>query len=893
MWWKRKRQDFQAEIDAHLQLEADELRSEGVHSEDAHAAAQRALGNRAAIEERFYESTPWMPFEHALRDLKYAARVLRKDAAFTALAIAVLALSIGGNTAIFSLVNAMLLRPLKIQNPEQIVGCYSVDAHPPGFSRGFSYTNYIDLRENNPVFTSVAAHGVASVGVGTAEGGTTHRVGADIVSSNYFATLGVPLFKGRPFTTDEERPDSGAPVVILSYSYWKKTGADPEAVGKPLRINGRTFSVVGITPEGFTGTMALVSSELYLPLGAYAIANNDFEHSLKQRDLYSLISFGRLKPGLTVQQADAQLAVVASQMAKAFPLENRDQTLIVQTLSRLGVSPNPSPASDLSESKIPVILLMSMAAVVLSIASLNLANMMLARGTARRKEIAIRLAIGGGRSRIVRQLFTEGFLLACLGGSAGLLVASGGCALLIRSLATIAPMDIVFFPAPDVRVLAATLGFCLLSTVVFGLWPAWRLTRPDLVSDLKISGAEDAGGGTRLFSRRNALVIAQLSLSLMMLAAAGLFVRSEFRAANIEPGFTLANEVLVEVDPSLAGYDETQGRRIYSALLPRLRSIPTVESVGLAHLVPFGNEHWMFGLHRAGDKQSDAPAVGAHYNVVSDDYFKTLGIPLLRGRAFRAAENSMTVEHRVAIIDQLAAQRLWPDSDAIGKQINFNSTDAEVVGVVGEVREQIIGESTAQPHVYVPFGQAYQADMRIHMKVTSQSSQAQALLLETIRREIRAVDDRVPVLTLKTLSNHMDTSLDLWLVKTGARMLGIFASVAILLAMIGLYAVKAYTVARRTREIGIRMAVGAGSADVLRMVLREGLGVTAIGVAGGVILALASGRLLAGMLYEVQAVDLTVLSLATLLLTAISLLACYLPARKAAHIDPMAALRFD
>src|SRR5579871_1629335 len=244
MWWKRKRQDFQAEIDAHLQLEADELRSEGVHSEDAHAAAQRALGNRAAIEERFYESTPWMPFEHALRDLKYAARVLRKDAAFTALAIAVLALSIGGNTAIFSLVNAMLLRPLKIQNPEQIVGCYSVDAHPPGFSRGFSYTNYIDLRENNPVFTSVAAHGVASVGVGTAEGGTTHRVGADIVSSNYFATLGVPLFKGRPFTTDEERPDSGAPVVILSYSYWKKTGADPEAVGKPLRINGRTFSVV-------------------------------------------------------------------------------------------------------------------------------------------------------------------------------------------------------------------------------------------------------------------------------------------------------------------------------------------------------------------------------------------------------------------------------------------------------------------------------------------------------------------------------------------------------------------------------------------------------------------------------------------------------------------------
>ena len=893
MWWKRKPRDFQAEIDAHLQLEADELRSEGVRPEEAQAAAQRALGNRASIEERFYESSPWISIEHALRDLKYAARVLRKDAAFTALAIAVLALSIGGNTAIFTLVNALLLRPLKIDHPEQIVGCYSIDVHPPGFSRGFSYPNYTDLRENNSVFSSLAVHGVAGVGVGTADGGTTHRVGADIVSSNYFATLGVPLLKGRTFTAEEERPDSGALVVILSYSYWKKTGADPEAVGKPLRINGRTFTVVGIAPEGFTGTMALFSNELYLPLGAYAIANNDFEHSLNQRNNYSLIPIGRLKPGLTMQEAGAQLAVVASQMEKAYPAENRDQTLIVKPLSRLGVSPNPSRASDLSESKVPVILLMSMAAVVLSIASLNLANMMLARGTARRKEIAIRLAIGGGRSRIVRQLFTEGLLLACLGGGVGLVVASGGCALLIRSLSTIAPMDIVFVAAPDVRVLAATLSFCLLSTVVFGLWPAWRLTRPDLVSDLKISGGEEAGGGTRLFSRRNVLVIAQLSLSLMMLASAGLFVRSEFQAANVEPGFTLANEVLVEVAPSLAGYDETRVRRIYAALLPRLRSIPAVESVGLAHLVPFGNEHWTFELRRAGDNRPDAPTVGANYNVVTDDYFKTLGIPLLRGRAFRAAENSAPVEHRVAIVDKLAAERLWPDSDAIGKQINFNSTDVEVVGVVGEVREQIIGESTPQPHIYVPFGQTYQADMRIHIKMADTSPQAKALLLETIRREIRAVDDRVPVLALKTLSNHLDTSLDLWLVKTGARLLGIFASIAILLAMIGLYAVKAYTVARRTREIGIRMAIGADSADVLRMVLREGLGVTAIGVAGGVILALASGRLLAGMLYEVPAVDLTVLSLATLLLTAISMLACYLPARKAAHIDPMVALRFD
>ncbi len=834
--------------------------------------------------------------ESILRDIRYAARVLRKAPGFTAVAVLTLALGIGANTATFSLVNAFLLKPLTIHNPEEIVGCYSVDVHNPDASRGFSYPNYADLRDRNSVFSNLAAHNLAQAGL--TEGGTTRRVFADVVSSNYFATMGVPLFKGRTFTDAEEKPDAGIPVAIASYSYWQKHGSDPELLGKTLRINGTIFTVVGIAAEGFTGTTALVSSELYLPLGTYSILANELEgggKSLSVRANAPLILIGRLKPGLREREADAQLAVVASQMEKAYPAENKDQTFIVYPLSRLGVSPNPA-RDDPRPFGAVTILLMSMPGVVLVIASLNLANMMLARGAARNKEIAIRLAIGGGRGRIVRQLCTEGFLLAILGGAAGLLVASLGSALLMRSLVPVVPFDVVFSSKPDIRVLAATLAFCMLSTIVFGLWPAWRLSRPDVSLDLK-TGAEDAGVSRRLFSRRNVLVMAQLSLSLMMLTVSGLFVRSAMRAEHVEPGFSIENEVVAEVDPSLAGYSETRGRQIYTALLPRLKSTPGVESVSLAWTVPFGNVSDGSGIRPAGDSPQGSD-VWAEYNVVTEDYFRTLGIPLLVGRSFLASETSSGSSQHVAVIDKLAAERLWPNGDAVGKHLRLGVArdkapeDLEVVGVVGTVQERIIGGGM-RPDLYVPFGPAYRADMHIHLKVAARGREAQARMLETVRREIREVDDGLPVLALKTLRDHLDGSLDLWVMETGARILGTFGMIALLLAVIGLYGVRVYTVARRTREIGIRMALGASSADTQRMILREGFMVTAIGLVCGLMLALAIGRVLAGFLYDVRPVDAAVLSIAMLLLMVVSMLACYLPARKAARVDPMVALRYE
>jgi predicted permease len=837
-----------------------------------------------------------------LRDVRFGARMFRKNPWFMCAAVTVLALGIGANTAIFSLVDALLLKPLVIRNPGELVGCYSRDTGKPRY-RGFSYPDYAELRENGGAFSSLLAHNLAMVGL--SEGDTTRRVFADIVSANYFTTFGVPLFQGRSFTPEEERPASAVPVVIVSYSYWKKTGADPQLLGKSVRINSRVYTVVGIAPEGFTGTTAMISPELYLPLGVYEMAINDFEgvgRALAARSNHDLILVGRLRPGVSQKSADALLATAASQLARAYPEDDKDQTFLAQPLPRMGISTEPESDSEL---KIPAILLLAVAGVVLLIASLNVANMMLARGTTRGKEVAIRLAMGGSRADIVRQLLVEGFLLALAGGVAGLAVTYWSTGALVRSMARLAPIDLVYSAGPDTRVLFATIGFCVLSTILFGLGPAWSLSGSNLFAGLKIGDRADFQANRRrgIFARRNLLVMGQISLSLMLLSAAGLFIRSSVQAARVEPGFRVSGEMLAEVDTSLAGYDETRGRETYRTVVERLQAIPGVESVSLAATVPFGMISLGKTVQRSGDARSSAtgsasaaPEVACRYNIVTGDYFQTMGIPLQRGRAFTAADAAGT-KHSVAILDQAAAEKLWPGGDAVGKNVRLVSegdmepaVDAEVVGVVANMQESVIG-TQRPPHIYVPFGQAYQSDMNIHLMTSAQDAQAEARLLETVRSEIRAVDPHIPVLALKTLRMHMDSSFDLWIVRTGARMFVIFGGVALLLAAIGLYGVRAYTVGMRTREIGIRMALGARASDALRMILREGMALFGIGAGVGLALSLPVGKVLSSLLYRVDSFDPVVLTLASALLAAVSFVACYIPARRAARLDPMVALR--
>ncbi len=536
-----------------------------------------------------------------------------------------------------------------------------------------------------------------------------------------------------------------------------------------------------------------------------------------------------------------------------------------------------------------------MSGTVLLIACLNLTNMLLARGAARRREIAIRLSLGGSRSRLVRQLLTESFLLSLFGGVGGLVLACWATNLLVASLVPkFSFMAIVFDPSPDWRVLGATLAFCLLSTMLFGLGPAWKLSRSRMASDLKEQVGDDLRGkaSRSVLAPRNLLVVGQISLSLALLTATGLFTRSAINAARANPGFSLDNSLLVETDASLAGYDETRGRQIYLNLLERLRALPGVEGASLAYIVPFSG----FSDGRRVQK-ADAAVEEARvrFNIVATDYFKTLGLPLLRGREFDRLEVESTSAPGVAVIDEPLAKKLWPGENPVGRQIQFAEDKKgvmEIVGVVAGMHDDPF-DKAPQPHVYIPLGQEYRGRMNLHLKLGPLNRETEAAMLKTVREAIRAVDPRLPVISVQTLHRLHDEGLLLWFVRTGARVFAIFGALALFLAVVGVYGVKAYVVARRTREIGIRMALGATTRDVLWMVLRDGLKMTLLGLGIGLCLAVCVCFLLRSMLYGVEALDPITLTTVPVLLAAAAMSACYLAARRAAKIKPMEALRCE
>jgi predicted permease len=863
-----------------------------------------------------------------LSDFRFALRMLAKAPGFTAAAVVVLALGIGANSGVFSLVHALLFAPPSYVRPAEIAQVFSQDKKNPKTFRGFSYPTYRDIREKNSVFADVTAYNLAMVGVG--EKDNTRRVFAELTSSNFFSVMGVQPAQGRAFLPEEETPGRATAVVIVSHNFWKKRGFDPALVGSPLRVNGRTFTVIGIMPEGFTGTLTLFSPEIWLPLGVYDQVANDFESenktSLAERSGQQLLLLGRLKPGLTPATAEPAMKALAANLETAFPVEQKDQTFLLRPLARLSSSTEPSDEGEIATLGT---LLLGMAAVVLLVACLNLANMLLARGTARRKEVAIRLALGGSRARIVRQLLTEGFVLSLLGGVGGLILALWSSDVLVASLGKMMPLDLAFPRGPQPAVLAATFGFCLLGTLAFALGPALKLSRADVLADLKEHAGEDTVRRRWKFLPRHPLVVAQIALSLALLTAATLFIRGAGKAAAVDTGLKTERNVLVEVDASLGGYDPQTARGLYRTLEERLAALPGVEAASISSTVPFGMIRLNKLVQRAGrrpgpdDKPATAAeglAFNANHNSVGADFFKTVGLPLLRGRSFSAVEAASPTGPGVAIIDETLAKNLWPDGDALGQRIQFARANAptaagggaggvnmsedlnhdikpdetlEIVGIVPTTRHALFEKKNQAGALYLPFARGYQSDVFFHVKFASLSANQEVAAADLIRRTIREVDATLPVLSLRTFAQHLDANPSLWIVRAGAALFSVFGGLALGLAVVGVYGVKAYAVARRTREIGIRMALGASARAVLWMILSEGALMLTAGVVIGLALAVATGKIVSGMLYQVSALDPVAFTVAPLVLGAAALVACWLPARRATRINPIQALRTE
>ena len=862
-----------------------------------------------------------------LHDLKFAFRTLAKTPGFTAAAVAVLALGIGANTAVFSLVYALIFAPPSYTHPAEVVQVFSQDKKNPKSFRGFSYPTYQDVREKNAVFTDVTAYNLALIGIG--EKDNTRRAFAALVSSNYFSVLGAPPVRGRAFLPEEETPGRSAAVVIVSYNYWKKRGLDPDLVGAPLLLNSRKFTIVGIMPEAFTGTMSLVAPEVWLPLGVYDQFSNDFEaenrQALTERKGTQLLLVGRLKSGLTPATAEPAMKTLAANLEAAFPVEQKDQTFLLRPLSRFSTSNGPTEDGGIS---MVGTLLLGMAGVVLLVACLNLANMLLARGTARRKEIAVRLALGASRIRIIRQLLTEGFVLSLLGGTAGLVLALWSADLLIGSLGRLLPLDLVFATGPNPALLAATFGFCLLGTVAFGLAPALKLSRGDVLADLKEHAGEDTARRRWRFLPRYPLVVAQIALSLALLTAATLFIRGAGKAASVDTGLRTDRDFLLETDASLGGYGPVQTTGLYRTLEERLAALPGVEGASLSSTVPFGMVSLDRKVQRAGvhagpdDKPSTAAeglAYNASFNSVGAGYFKTVGLPLLRGRAFTPTEALSPDTPAVAIIDEALAKKLWPDGDALGQRIVYATKEAprakdgekkgvvvsgeapadvkstntiEIVGIVPTTRNALFDQEPGTA-IYLPFAHGFQSNVFFHVKFASLAPGQETAAAELIRRTVRGVDPALPILSLRTFAQHLDANISLWLVRAGAALFSVFGGLALGLAVVGVYGVKAYAVARRTREIGIRMALGAEPGNVLRMILREGAVMLTSGLVLGLLLAFGTGKIVGSLLYQVSSLDPVAFTIAPLVLAAATLLACYLPARRATRINPIAALRTE
>jgi putative ABC transport system permease protein len=816
-----------------------------------------------------------------INDLRFALRMLVKYPAFSIVAFLALVLGIGANTTVFGIINTLLLRPLPVGHSDGVVKVFTTDNHIPG-NQSTSYLNFQDYARQNTAFSSMAAYTFA--GMGMTRGTDTLNVIGLLVSGNYFDLLQVKPYLGRTFLPEEDATPNGHPVVVLGYNFWKKLGADRAIIGSPITLNGHSFTVIGVVPAAFTGVDVGFSSDLWVPMSMHQWVRpgGDLWFDLRRALLLSIIA--RLKPGVTTSEAQAQMRTIAKQLEQAYPDVNKERSIALMSLEAakaqvLGGPNNENLARDVS------LLLLVASASILLIACANVANLLLARSNARQREMAVRLALGAGRGRIVRQLLTESILLGVIGGAGGVILAYCLGDVLIALLPP-TPFPITLNPQPDWRVLIFSLVVGVLSGVIFGLAPALQMARWNLTQGLR-ERASTGGGAVTRFNLRSLLVVAQIAVSVLLLIGSGLFLKSFYKAQAINPGFRTDNLDIVTINPVLAGYDSDRALQVVRAIVDQIRHDPRVAGADVNNWVPLQGGEARTIVIDGRDPNDEHNRRFANYSPITPGYFQTMGIQLLRGRNFNEHDAEKNAAP-VAIIDETMAKQFWPNEDALGRRFRFmiSKEPIEVIGIARNSKAVTLGE-VAIPMVYWPLKEITDTGITLFVHTAG----APGVMLSQIRQIVRDVDVHIPITYEKTIRDHM--AIALWPSWMGAMLLGSLGLLAFILASMGVYGVMAYSVSQRTRELGIRMALGAQTSQVIQLVLRQGMFLAAIGLGFGLFAAFGSTRLAGSLLYGVNPSDPVIFIGVTSLLAFAAFAACYFPARRALKINPVTALRTE
>lgn len=797
------------------------------------------------------------------QDIRYGMRGFFKRPGFTVVALIALALGIGANTAIFSLVNAVLLRPLPFAEPERLIWVFG-NIRNGGNRASVAPGDFLDFRSQNTTFEQFAASFTSPQPVNLTGSGEPERLSAAVVTGNYFQTFGVVPFMGRSFQLDNEKSEQSQ-VAVLSYALWQnRFGSDSAIVGKKVTLDAKSFEVIGVMPRDFTFP---ATTQLWLPI------NFDAGPQIKQRKAHFLRPIGRLKPGVTLAQAQADTDLIARRMEELYPDTNTGYSLRLVSL----------PEQLVGNIRPTLLILFGAVGLVLLIACANVANLLLVRAAAREKEIALRTALGAGRLRIVRQMITESILLALMGGALGTLLAVWGVELLVKlsadSIPSTAQVNI------DLRVLAFTLGLSVLTGILFGLAPALRTSRLVLSESLK-EGRRSSGDGATRNRTRNVLVVIESAVAVVLLIGAGLLIRSFIQLQQTNPGFDAHNVLTMRVDLPREKYSKPeQTGNFFTQLESRVGGLPGVERVGLITELPLTDQRSDMPFVVEGrPPASPAQRMSLDFRLINEEYFGSLRIPLLRGRNFTEQEARQSA--RVVVISDLLATNIFPNEDPLGKRLvmAFDEKPFEIIGVAGDIRHRAM-ERDPLPAMYVPSIQA----SGMNLVIRTQGDPAS--LSAAVRKEVQAIDPDQPVAAVRTMDELVDRSVGASRYRT--TLLGLLALVALVLASTGIYGVVSYSVAQRTHEIGVRMALGARRIDVLKLIVRQGMTLVVIGVAVGLAGAIALTRVMASLLFGVTAKDPMTFTVVGLLLATVALVACYVPARRATKVDPLVALRYE